>query len=144
MDNGLLVPDEIVCAVVSERLLQEDCARLGVLLDGFPRTLRQAETLKSQGVFCDRFLLLDVPDQILEERIGGRRFDPVSGKIYHITNRPPESEEVLERLLTREDDTLPKIRQRLKGYRSNIGGILNFFADRRSDVRLGVGGGTVG
>jgi adenylate kinase len=141
LDNGRLVPDEVVCAVISERLAQSDCARFGVLLDGFPRTLKQAEVLQSMGVQCDRFLLLDVPDGVVEERISGRRYDPVSGKIYHVTFKPPESDEIKDRLLQRNDDTLEKIRNRLNLYRTNITSLLEFYQAVRSDVRLGDGSG---
>jgi adenylate kinase len=162
LDNGRLVPDEIVCAVISERLAQSDCARFGVLLDGFPRTLEQAEVLlllflfdsfislahslvsqvlQSMGVQCDRFLLLDVPDSVVEERITGRRYDPVSGKIYHVTFKPPESDEIRDRMLQRNDDTQEKIRHRLSIYRDNISNLLEFYQAVRSDVRLGDGSG---
>ena len=91
MDNGQLVPDELITNVVCARLKQKDCAEKGWLLDGFPRTMSQAEALKGAGMNPDCFILLDVPQEVLVERVTGRRTDPETGKIYHIVSvrRPP-------------------------------------------------------
>jgi len=128
MDNGKLVPDEIICKIVQERLNQKDCEN-GVLLDGFPRTLSQAEMLKSLGVHIDKFLLLDVPDEVVIERVEGRRVDPVSGKIYHIKHKPPPTKEIAARLKQRTDDTREKITSRLTSYHSNTQSILEFYKE---------------
>ena len=85
MDSGNLVPDELITGVVCDRLSQPDCEYQGWLLDGFPRTSAQAEALSRAGYDPDAFILLDVPQQCLVERVTGRRTDPETGKIYHTT-----------------------------------------------------------
>ncbi|MFN9981871.1 MAG: adenylate kinase family protein, partial [bacterium] len=89
MDAGKLVPDEVIINIVKDRLQEEDCQTRGWLLDGFPRTKAQAEALKEAGVCADCFIFLNVPDEILVERVVGRRTDPVTGKIYHVKYFPP-------------------------------------------------------
>lgn len=82
------------------------------MLDGFPRTQAQAKALEEAGVKADCFLFLNVPDDVLVERVVGRRTDPVTGKIYHMTFSPPESDEVASRLEQRSDDTEEKVKVR--------------------------------
>ena len=89
MSAGQLVPDALVIAIVAEKLQQPDVISKGWLLDGFPRTPAQATALAAAGVTPDVFLLLDVPDDALVERICFRRTDPVTGKIYHLKFNPP-------------------------------------------------------
>ena len=109
MDNGKLVPDELIINVVTERLKEADCVKHGWLLDGFPRTRAQAQALNSAGMIPDAFILLSVPEEILVERVTGRRTDPVTNKIYHLKFNPPENSEVTARLVQRSDDTKEKI-----------------------------------
>ena len=104
---------------VKERLDSPDCAESGWLLDGFPRTLAQAEALAEAGVSADCFIFLDVPDDILVERVVGRRTDPATGKIYHMTFSPPDDEEVLNRLEQRSDDTEEKVNVRPWQFHAN-------------------------
>jgi adenylate kinase len=85
MDNGALVPDKLMVSIVKDRMSHLDVVERGWLLDGFPRTAAQALALKEQGIEPDSFILLDVPDVLLVERCVGRRSDPVTGKIYHMT-----------------------------------------------------------
>merc|ERR1712071_473464 len=108
MDSGKLVPDDVIIGVVKDRMEQADCKKQGWLLDGFPRTQAQADALLASGVSADCFLFLNVPDEILVERVVGRRTDPETGKIYHMTFSPPDDEEVLARLEQRSDDTEEK------------------------------------
>ncbi|CAN7030809.1 unnamed protein product [Brassica rapa subsp. trilocularis] len=129
MNSGSLVPDEIVIAMVAGRLSREDAKKNGWLLDGFPRTSAQAQSLDKLNVKPDIFLLLDVPDEILIERCVGRRLDPVSGKIYHIKSYPPESDEVKARLVTRPDDTEEKVKARLQIYKQNSEAIISAYSD---------------
>ena len=101
MDAGQLVPDELIIDVICARLKQEDCQTQGWLLDGFPRTKAQADALTKAGMVPDCFLMLDVPEEVLVERVTGRRTDPVTGKIYHMTFKPPETPEISARLVQR-------------------------------------------
>uniref|UniRef100_A0A803KZX6 adenylate kinase n=1 Tax=Chenopodium quinoa TaxID=63459 RepID=A0A803KZX6_CHEQI len=109
MDKGQLVPDEIVVMMVKDRLMQPDSQEKGWILDGYPRSLSQAIALKDFGFQPDLFILLEVPEELLVERVVGRRLDPVTGKIYHLTYSPPESDEIASRLTQRFDDTEEKV-----------------------------------
>lgn len=119
MNSGRLVPDEIVTAMVTARLSCEDATEKGWLLDGYPRTLSQAESLQKLQIRPDIYLILDVPDEILIDRCIGRRLDPETGKIYHLKYFPPETEEIEGRLVIRPDDTEEKVKQRLEIYKRN-------------------------
>ena len=83
------IPDELVISMVIKRLHEQDCMKKGWLLDGFPRTRRQALELQQNLIFADKFIMLDVPDQVVIERISGRRVDPVTLKTYHLKYNPP-------------------------------------------------------
>jgi len=121
MDAGQLVSDDIIIGLVSDRLHQPDCAK-GYLLDGFPRTLGQAEALKSAGVRIDRVLEIDVEDGEIVTRMSGRRVHPASGRTYHVKfNRPkvPGKDDVTgEPLIQREDDMAETVMKRLEVYRA--------------------------
>ncbi|KAJ6975496.1 adenylate kinase [Populus alba x Populus x berolinensis] len=108
MEKGQLVPNEIVVMMVKDRLLQPDSQENGWLLDGYPRSLSQATALKEFGFRPDLFIVLEVNEEILVERVVGRRLDPVTGKIYHLKYSPPETEEIAARLTQRFDDTEEK------------------------------------
>lgn len=123
MDSGKLVPDEVIIDVVKERLSKEDCQTRGWLLDGFPRTQAQANALQEIGVCADCFLFLNVPDEILVERVVGRRTDPETGKIYHLAFSPPQDEAVMARLVQRSDDTKEKVKVRLEQFHANVGAV---------------------
>jgi adenylate kinase family enzyme len=110
MDAGKLVPDDLIISMVVARLRQQDVRERGFLLDGFPRTGEQAKALMEAGLGADAFVLLEVPDEVLVERVEGRRSDPQSGKIYHLKFNPPENAEVAARLVQRSDDTREKVR----------------------------------
>ena len=124
MDAGKLVPDSTIIGLVVARLAESDCVEKGWLLDGFPRTGAQADALAANGVVCDIFILLDVPDELLVERVVGRRSDPVTGKIYHMTYSPPENSEILGRLIQRSDDTEEKVKVRVESFHNNTNAIL--------------------
>ena len=89
MDAGQLVTDELIISLVKERIAQEDC-RNGFLLDGFPRTIPQADAMKEAGIDVDFVLEFDVPDQVIVERMSGRRVHPASGRVYHVVYNPPK------------------------------------------------------
>ncbi|XP_038890385.1 adenylate kinase 5, chloroplastic isoform X2 [Benincasa hispida] len=119
MNSGRLVPDEIVTAMVTTRLSCDDATEKGWLLDGYPRTLLQAESLQKLQIRPDIYLILEVPDEILIDRCIGRRLDPETGKIYHLKYFPPETEEIKGRLVIRPDDSEEKVKQRLEIYKRN-------------------------
>lgn len=119
MNAGRLVPDEVVTAMVTARLSREDAKDKGWLLDGYPRSFAQAQSLEKMNIRPDIYIVLDVADEILIDRCVGRRLDPVTGKIYHLKNFPPESEEIKARLVTRPDDTEEKVKSRLEIYKEN-------------------------
>lgn len=134
MDSGKLVPDEVIIGVVQDRLQEDDCKTNGWLLDGFPRTPAQAEALASAGIKADCFLFLNVPDEILVERVVGRRTDPVTGKIYHMKFSPPDDEDVLARLEQRSDDTEEKVKVRLEQFHANVEAVKGSYSDIRVDI----------
>ena len=124
MSSGALVPDALINQMVKERLSKEDVQKQGWLLDGFPRTRSQALSLQLSGIIPQVFLVLDVPDEIVKGRIGGRRVDPDTGKTYHIdTNPPPEGVNVI----IRSDDTAEAIENRLKLYHRNTNEVLQCY-----------------
>ncbi|KAL2231878.1 UNVERIFIED_CONTAM: Adenylate kinase 2, chloroplastic [Sesamum indicum] len=140
MERGQLVPDEIVVMMVKERLSEQDSQEKGWLLDGYPRSVSQATALKKFGFDPDIFILLEVPEEILVERVVGRRLDPVTGKIYHLKYSPPETEEIAARLTQRFDDTEEKaypillsselsVKLRLLTHNSNVEAVLSMYED---------------
>jgi adenylate kinase len=142
MKRGELVPDQLVCDLVVERLKHDDC-RNGFMLDGFPRTVPQAETLQrtlaTAGIALDLVLVLLVPDELIVERITGRRSDPVTGEIYHLKFNPPPAD-IAERLVQRGDDTEEACRTRLQKYHAETTPVLPVFEPLGIVLRIdGVG-----
>ncbi|XP_047157748.1 adenylate kinase 5, chloroplastic [Vigna umbellata] len=129
MNAGQLVPDEIVTAMVAARLSLEDAKQKGWLLDGYPRSLGQAQSLEKMQIRPDVYIVLDVPDEILIDRCVGRRLEPVTGKIYHLTFFPPETEEIKARLVTRPDDTEEKVKSRLNIYKQNAEAVSSSYSN---------------
>ncbi len=129
MKKGHLVPDEVVIGMVLERIQKDDCAK-GFLLDGFPRTRPQAEALDvalaDAGADLDAVVLIEVADELIEERITGRRSDPDTGEIYHISFNPPPAD-VADRVVQRKDDTAEACRARLDKYHSETAPIVPFY-----------------
>ena len=119
MDEGKLVPDELTVALVKDRIAQPDCAN-GFLLDGFPRTIPQADALKESGVKIDLVLEFDVADEVIVERMSGRRVHQPSGRTYHVVYNPPKVEgkdDVTgEDLIIRPDDKAETVLERLAIY----------------------------
>ncbi len=130
MDGGQLVSDDIVLALVKERLKQPDCAR-GYLFDGFPRTIAQAEALKAARVALDFVLEIDVPDEEIILRMSGRRTHPPSGRTYHVKFNPPRVEgrddPTGEPLVQREDDREETVRKRLEVYRAQTRPLVQYY-----------------
>ncbi|CAL4997979.1 unnamed protein product [Urochloa decumbens] len=129
MDSGKLVPDQVVTDMVVSRISQPDVQERGWLLDGYPRSSSQAQSLESLEIRPDIFIVLEVPDDILIDRCVGRRLDPLTGKIYHVKNFPAENEEISARLITRSDDTFEKVKSRLDTYKQNSEAILPTYSD---------------
>ena len=143
MKSGQLVPDELVIAMVVERIGKADCAE-GFMLDGFPRTRAQAEALGSAlteaGAALDLVLVIEVPDELIVGRITGRRMDPETGEIYHVEFRPPPAE-VAGRVVQRKDDTEEAVKARLEKYHSETAPVIPFY-DGQGLVRRVPGEGT--
>lgn len=127
MDSGGLVPDQLIIDIIIARLAETDCVEKGWLLDGFPRTRAQADALSGAGLTPDAFLLLDVPDGMLVERVVGRRSDPETGIIYHVKFKPPPSDEIAARLIQRSDDTEEAIMVRIKAFHDNVNAIIGAY-----------------
>ena len=130
MASGGLVSDDIIIALVKERVAQPDCAK-GFLLDGFPRTIPQAQALVDQGVTIDRVIEIYVSDEEIVKRLGGRRVHEASGRVYHIVYNPPRKEglddETGEPLVQRTDDQEETVRNRLDVYHQQTEPLVDFY-----------------
>ena len=137
MDKGLLVPDELVISIVEDRLQQEDCKN-GFLLDGFPRTLNQGETLDNvlskMGLKLDRVINLDVNKEILIERAIGRRICKDCGAVYHIKFTPSEKEGICDNcggnLYQRDDDTVETVEKRIEVYHKQTAPLIDYYNEK--------------
>ena len=131
MESGGLVSDDLIINLVKERIAQPDCAK-GFLFDGFPRTIPQAEAMKSAGVKLDYVLEIDVPFDAIIERMSGRRSHPASGRTYHITFNPPKVEgkdDVTgEPLVQRADDQEDTVRKRLDVYSQQTRPLVDYYS----------------
>eukprot|EP01026_Neomeris_dumetosa_P041465 TRINITY_DN3436_c0_g2_i1.p2 TRINITY_DN3436_c0_g2~~TRINITY_DN3436_c0_g2_i1.p2 ORF type:complete len:284 (+),score=39.14 TRINITY_DN3436_c0_g2_i1:125-976(+) len=128
MDAGQLVPNEVVVEMVVNRLAQDDVQQKGWLLDGYPRSESQAAAIEKEGIRPDVFLVIDVPDELLIERVVGRRSDPETGEIYHLKFKPPPAD-IVDRLIQRSDDTEEKVRTRLQVYKDNTAGVTQYYTN---------------
>jgi adenylate kinase len=130
MDAGGLVPDDVIIGLVKERIKADDCAN-GFLFDGFPRTIPQAEAMKEAEVAIDFVVDIDVPDDEIIKRMGGRRVHLPSGRTYHITFNPPKVEgkdDVTgEDLIQRDDDKEETVRKRLEIYHAQTEPLIDFY-----------------
>jgi adenylate kinase len=131
MDSGALVSDDIIIGLVKERITQPDCAR-GFLFDGFPRTLPQAEAMKTAGVVLDVVLEIDVPEASIIERMSGRRVHLASGRSYHVTYNPPkvagQDDVTGEPLIQRDDDKEETVRKRLQVYQNQTRPLVDYYS----------------
>jgi adenylate kinase len=131
MDSGQLVSDEIIIGLVKERLKEADCAK-GYLFDGFPRTIPQAEAMRSSGVAIDFVLEIDVPDVEIVTRMSGRRVHPASGRTYHVKFNPPKvagkDDATGENLIQRDDDKEETVKSRLDVYHSQTRPLVDYYS----------------
>jgi adenylate kinase len=130
MDAGALVSDDIIIGLVKERIAQPDCAG-GFLFDGFPRTIVQADALKGAGVRLDLVLEIDVPDEVIVERMSGRRVHVASGRTYHVKYNPPRVEAkddvTGEDLILRVDDHEDTVKKRLEVYQKQTRPLIEYY-----------------
>ena len=130
MASGGLVSDDIIIALVKERIARDDC-RNGFLFDGFPRTIPQAEAMKLAGVRIDHVLEIDVPDAVIIGRLTGRRVHPASGRVYHVEFNPPRiagrDDVTGDELVHREDDREETVRQRLGVYHDQTAQLIGYY-----------------
>ena len=131
--DGRLVPDDVVISMVKERISQPDCQK-GYILDGFPRTIPQAEAMESMGIELDCALNISVEDEAIVERLSGRRECSVCAAPYHIKYNPPAEEGKCDKcggeLITRSDDVPETIRQRLKVYHAQTEPLKRFYEEK--------------
>jgi adenylate kinase len=136
MDSGGLVSDDIIIGLVKERIQQNDCAG-GFLFDGFPRTIPQAEAMVEADVAIDHVVEIDVEDDEIVARLGGRRVHPGSGRVYHVLYNPPQREglddETGEPLVQRDDDREETVRKRLEVYHSQTSPLVDFYKNMKGD-----------
>jgi adenylate kinase len=135
MDEGKLVSDELIIGLVKERITQADCAG-GFLLDGFPRTIPQADAMKDAGIKVDHVIEFDVNDEVIVERMSGRRVHPGSGRVYHLRYNPPKVEgkddETGEGLAIRPDDQEQTVRKRLGIYHDQTKPLVDYYTELAS------------
>ncbi len=131
MDAGGLVRDDIIIALVKERITQPDCAN-GFLFDGFPRTLPQAQAMAEAKVELDYVIEIDVPDELIIARLSGRRVHVASGRTYHIMHNPPKEEGkddvTHEPLIQRDDDKEETVKKRLSTYHEQTEVLVDFYS----------------
>ena len=137
MDEGSLVPDELILGIVADRVAQPDCQN-GFILDGVPRTLAQAEALENKGVKIDHVISIEVDDGEIEGRMTGRRVCSKCGASYHVTANPPKTEGVCDlcgcELIIRKDDKTETVRHRLEVYHASTE-VLKDFYDKLGRLR---------
>ena len=133
MNAGHFVADELVMEIVNERLAEEDCAN-GYILDGVPRTIPQAEALEQAGYKFDAVILLRVPDEVIMQRMSGRRVCEDCGDSYHVVTLPPKVEGVCNecggKLVQRPDDAPETVKERLEIYHKETEPLIRFYEER--------------
>lgn len=138
MPTGQLIGDDVVIGLLLARIEQGDCSK-GFMLDGFPRTVAQAQALIDAGVQIDQIIALDVDEDVIVERMSGRRFHLPSGRTYHVRHNPPKTEGVDdltgEPLIQRADDAEDTVRKRLDVYRAETLPVLHFYQALPQPVR---------
>ncbi len=140
MDSGALMPDDIIIGLVKERLKEPDCKN-GYLFDGFPRTIPQAEAMKDAGVNLDYVLEIAVKDDVIVDRMSGRRVHVASGRTYHLTHNPPKvvgKDDITgEDLIQRKDDEEETVKFRLKVFHDQTEVLLGYYGDWAKSGKAG-------
>ena len=138
MENGLLVPDEVIMGIVAERVARDDCQK-GFILDGVPRTLAQAEALEAAGVRIDHVVSIEIEDAVIEGRMTGRRVCSKCGASYHVVANPSKTEGICDscggELIIRKDDKPETVRHRLEVYHAATE-VLKDFYEKLGKLRL--------
>lgn len=133
MDAGELVPDEVVIGILKDRIAEDDCKN-GFILDGFPRTVPQAEALERMGVEIDKVIEIFVPDEKIAQRLGGRRVCEACGNSFHVDYKPTKVEGVCDacggKVVTRKDDEPATVLERLKVYHEKTAPLKDFYESR--------------
>ena len=131
IEAGQLVPDEVVIGIVRDRLQEDDCQN-GFILDGFPRTIPQAEALARMGITIDRVVDINVPDEVITQRVSGRRVCPGCGNSYHVETKKPQTDGVCDRcgttLVQRKDDEPQTVQERLHVYHEQTEPLRDYYA----------------
>ncbi|WIX31577.1 adenylate kinase [Salinicola sp. JS01] len=132
MNSGSLVSDDLIIALVKERIAQPDCAN-GFLFDGFPRTLPQADAMKDAGIKLDHVVEIAVDDEEIVKRLAGRRVHPDSGRVYHLEYKPPresgKDDVTGEPLIQRDDDSEKTVRHRLSVYHDQTAPLVDYYQE---------------
>ena len=133
MDEGKLVPDDVIIGIITERVAEEDCAN-GYILDGVPRTIAQAEALEKAGIVFDDVVSIEISDEVIMERMSGRRVCEACGASYHLVAVPPKQEGVCDKcggkLVQRKDDAPETVKARLEVYHKETEPLKAFYAQR--------------
>ena len=133
IDSGALVPDDVIIGIIKERLAQDDCKN-GFILDGVPRTIAQAEAIETMGIRIDKVLELQVEDNVIVDRMGGRRVCEKCGASYHIINKKSKVEGVCDlcggKTVIRKDDQPATVLDRLKAYHEQTEPLVAFYRER--------------
>lgn len=133
IEQGALVPDTLIIELVKDRLAKPDCKTKGYLLDGFPRTLEQAKAMRDAGIVVDCVIEIDVDDQVVIDRLSGRRIHAASGRTYHTQFHPPKTEglddQTGEPLTQRPDDQPETIAKRLAVYQAQTSPLTDYYTE---------------
>ena len=133
MDEGKLVPDEVIIGIITERVAEEDCAN-GYILDGVPRTIAQAEAMEKAGIVFDDVVSIEISDEVIMERMSGRRVCEHCGASYHLVAVPPKREGICDKcggkLVQRKDDAPETVKARLEVYHKETEPLKAFYAQR--------------
>ena len=139
IDAGNLISDDVVIGIVKERLAKSDCKR-GFILDGFPRTVSQAIALNDMGVIIDRVVFIDVPDEVIFDRMSGRRVCQKCGATYHVTDHPSKAGDSCEKcggeLMVRSDDAPEVVHSRLEVYHTTTEPLYDYYVSQGNLVKV--------
>lgn len=133
IDAGNLVPDEVIIGIVIEMLGSDACSK-GYILDGFPRTIAQAEAIDKAGIIIDHVLVLEVADEVIIDRVSGRRVCEKCGATFHVTSNVPKQEDICDscggKLIIRADDNTETVKTRLVNYHKQTKPVIDYYKDK--------------